>query len=417
MASAASAEPVFYNPFEPGYPEDPYRQFALLREHDPVHQSLAGPWMLFRYEDVNRLLRDTSLSVEEDRSTRVGPRAEVFERLLAASEHGEARRTRGTRAMLNVDPPDHTRLRRLVSKAFTPRMIEGLRPLVVRLVDEHLDAVAPAGRMDVITDLAFPLPFTVISEMLGMPAADRDQLRDWSHAIVKLLDPVITEEEINEAFESSDAMTDHVHSVIDWKREHPADDLLTALIRAEEDGDRLTPDELRDQVVLLFIAGHETTVNLIGNGTLALLNHPDQLARWRDDPSLDVNAVDELLRFDSPVQFSRRITVAPLEIAGRTVPAHTFVLAGLASSNRDPAKWGPTADELDLGRPDVNQHVAFGSGTHFCLGAALARLEGQVAVGRLIRRFDDVAVADPGPAWNGRLNLRGLERLPITFTP
>ena len=417
MAATASTEPVFYNPFEPGYPEDPYRQFAALREHDPVHESLAGPWMLFRYEDVNRLLRDASLSVEEDRSTRVGPRAEVFERLLAQSEHGEERRTRGTRAMLNVDPPDHTRLRRLVSKAFTPRMIEGLRPLIVRLVDEHLDAVAEAGRMDVIADLAFPLPFTVISEMLGMPAADRDQLRDWSHAIVKLLDPVITEEEISEAFESSDAMTDHVHEVIDWKREHPADDLLTALIRAEEDGDRLSPDELRDQVVLLFIAGHETTVNLIGNGTFALLRHPDQLTRWRDDPGLDANAVDELLRYDSPVQFSRRITVEPLEIAGRTIPARTFVLAGLASANRDPANWGPTADELDLGRVDANQHVAFGSGTHFCLGAALARLEGQVAIGRLIRRFPDLVVADPGPAWNGRLNLRGLERLPITFAP
>ena len=214
MAATASTEPVFYNPFEPGYPEDPYRQFALLREHDPVHESLAGPWMLFRYEDVNRLLRDSSLSVEEDRSTRVGPRAEIFERILAESANGEERRERGSRAMLNLDPPDHTRLRRLVSKAFTPRMIEGLRPLVGRLVDEHLDAVADAGRMDVIADLAFPLPFTVISEMLGMPDADRDQLRDWFHAIVKLLDPVITEEEITEAFESSDAMTDHVDAVI-----------------------------------------------------------------------------------------------------------------------------------------------------------------------------------------------------------
>ena len=169
-------------------------------------------------------------------------------------------------------------------------------------------------------------------------------------------------------------------------------------------------------MVLLFIAGHETTVNLIGNGTLALLRHPDQLARWRDDPSLDANAVDELLRFDAPVQFSRRITVAPLEVGGRTIPTGTFVLAGLASSNRDATFWGPTADDLDLGRPNAGQHVSFGSGAHFCLGAALARLEGQVAVGRLIRRFTDLAIAEPGPAWNGRMNLRGLERLPVTFT-
>ena len=419
MSASTPVEPVIYNPFEPGYAEDPYRQFAALREADPVHESLAGPWILFRYEDVNRLLRDASLSVEEDRSTREGPRAELFDRLLAESgtDDEQERRARGARAMLNVDPPDHTRLRRLVSKAFTPRMIEGLRPLVERLVDQHLDAVAPAGRMDVIADLAVPLPFTVISEMLGMPDADRDQLRDWSHAIVKLLDPVITEDEAREAFVSSDAMTDHVNEVIEWKRVHPADDLLTALIRAEEDGDRLTPAELRDQVVLLFIAGHETTVNLIGNGTLALLRHPDQLARWRDDPSLDANAVDELLRYDAPVQFSRRITVAPLEVAGRTIPAGAFVLAGLASSNRDAAFWGPTADEVDLGRADAGQHVSFGSGTHFCLGAALARLEGQVAIGRLIRRFDDLALADPGPSWNGRMNLRGLERLPVVFSP
>lgn len=405
--------PVLYNPFELGYTEDPYPQFALLREADPVHESMAGPWILFRYDDVQRLLRDASLSVEDDRATREGPRAELFEQVLGDGD--PERRQRGARAMLNVDPPDHTRLRRLVSKAFTPRMIEGLRPLVERLVDEALDRVAPAGRMDVIADLAFPLPFTVISELLGMPDGDRDAIRGWSHAIVKTLDPVITEAEVREAFEASDAMTDHIAGVLEWKRAHPADDLLTALIRAEEGGDRLTPDELRDQVVLLFIAGHETTVNLIGNGTLALLRHPDQLARWRDDPGLDANAVDELLRYDAPVQFSRRITVAPLDVAGRTIPAGTFVLAGLASSNRDPAFWGPTADELDLARPTAAQHLSFGSGTHFCLGAALARLEGQVAVGRLIRRFADLAVADPGPAWNGRINLRGLDHLPVTF--
>ena len=390
------------NPLDPAYRADPHPFLKRLRETDPVNQTPVGIWRLTRYADVERLLRDvpTGVRMSDGGTLRPSP--------VTGSP---------SEFMLSQDPPNHTRLRRLVSKAFTPRMIEGLRPLVERLVDEHLDAVASAGRMDVIADLAFPLPFTVISEMLGMPDADRDQLRDWSHAIVKMLDPVITEEEAREAFASSDAMTDHVNEVIEWKRDHPADDLLTALIRAEEDGDRLTPAELRDQVVLLFIAGHETTVNLIGNGTLALLRHPDQLARWRDDPSLDANAVDELLRYDAPVQFSRRITVAPLEVAGRTIPAGTFVLAGLASSNRDHDFWGPTADELDLARANAGQHVSFGSGTHFCLGAALARLEGQVAVGRLIRRFPDLALADPGPTWNGRMNLRGLERLPVTFTP
>jgi len=413
--SVAPAEPVFYNPFDPGYAADPYPQFAALREADPVHESPAGPWILFRYHDVLRLLRDPSLSVQDDRARREGPRADLFEQVLAEGDHDPDRRHRGERAMLNVDPPDHTRLRRLVSKAFTPRMIEGLRPLIERLVDDALDRVAPTGHMDVIADLAFPLPFTVISELLGMPDGDRDAVRDWSHAIVKTLDPVITEDEVREAFEASDAMTDHITGVLAWKRDQPADDLLTALIRAEEDGDRLSPAELRDQVVLLFIAGHETTVNLIGNGTLALLRHRGQLERWRDDPSLDANAVDELLRYDAPVQFSRRITVAPLDVGERTIPAGIFVLAGLASSNRDPDFWGPTVDDLDLGRETAGQHVSFGSGSHFCLGAALARLEGQVAMGRLIRRFNDLDLADPGPEWNGRINLRGLDRLPITF--
>lgn len=413
--SVAPAEPVFYNPFDPGYAADPYPQFAALREADPVHESPAGPWILFRYHDVLRLLRDPSLSVQDDRARRGGPRADLFEQVLAEGDHDPDRRHRGERAMLNVDPPDHTRLRRLVSKAFTPRMIEGLRPLIERLVDDALDRVAPTGHMDVIADLAFPLPFTVISELLGMPDGDRDAVRDWSHAIVKTLDPVITEDEVREAFEASDAMTDHITGVLAWKRDQPADDLLTALIRAEEDGDRLSPAELRDQVVLLFIAGHETTVNLIGNGTLGLLRHRGQLERWRDDPSLDANAVDELLRYDAPVQFSRRITVAPLDVGERTIPAGIFVLAGLASSNRDPDFWGPTVDDLDLGRETAGQHVSFGSGSHFCLGAALARLEGQVAMGRLIRRFNDLDLADPGPEWNGRINLRGLDRLPITF--
>ena len=405
---------MFYNPFDPAYPADPYPHFAELRAGDPVHESLAGPWIVFRYDDVFRLLRDPALSVEDRHVTPTG-RGEMFDRVLA--ERGAESRERGNGSILNLDPPDHTRLRRLVSKAFTPRTIEGLRPLVERLVDDALDRVAPTGEMDVIADLAFPLPFTVISEMLGMPDADRDQLREWSHAIVKTLDPVITEEDIGAALDGSDAMAAHLDDVIAWKREHPGDDVLTALLHAEEDGDVLSTDELQQQVALLFIAGHETTVNLIGNGTLALLRNRDQLERWRDDPGLDASAVDELLRYDSPVQFSRRITKVDTEFAGRNIPGGSFVLAGLASANRDPDKWGPTVDDLDLGREGAGQHLAFGSGTHFCLGAALARLEGQVAIGRLIRRFPNLDVADPGPAWNGRLNLRGLERLPVALAP
>jgi cytochrome P450 len=232
--------------------------------------------------------------------------------------------------------------------------------------------------------------------------------------LVKTLDPIITDDEVRQAVQAGVQMDAHIDQVIEWKRANPADDLLTALIDAEDDGDRLSPVELRDQVSLLFIAGHETTVNLIGTGIYELLRHPDQAALLRDDPTLEVNAIDELLRYVSPVQFSRRITVAPAEFGGRTIDPGWFVLAGLAAANHDPDKWGPTADELDVTRVGAGQHVAFGSGVHYCLGASLAKLEAQVAIGTFVRRFPDAAV-DGEPTWNGRINLRGLEHLPVAF--
>jgi cytochrome P450 len=338
-------------------------------------------------------------------------REQMFEALVA--EHGEQIRGRGDRAILNLDPPDHTRIRKLVSKAFTGRRVEQLREGVQAQVDEVLDRVAGNGPWDVVEELAFPLPFQVISDLLGMPEGDRAQIRAWSHALTKTLDPIIGPEDVKIAFESSIAMTDHLTEVIAWKRANPADDVLTGLVQAEEDGDRLSAEELRDQIVLLYIAGHETTVNLIGNGMKALLAHPDQRVRWRDDPSLDATAVDECLRYDAPVQLSRRIAMDDLEIGGRTLAPGTLVMTHLASANRDPAKWGPTAEEFDVGRADAGQHVTFGSGIHFCLGAQLARMEGQVVMGSILRRFPDLEPAGD-PVGNGRITLRGLDSLPVT---
>lgn len=411
-----TAEPVLFNPLEPGFFEDPYAQYARLREEDPVHQTVLGPWFLTRYEDVFRLLRDASLSVEEDKATY--SRRDVVAELVAdlAAERGsDGRAERGSRAILNIDPPDHTRIRRLVSKVFTPRRIEQLRPHVQALVDEALDAVEPAGEMDVIGDLAFPLPFTVISEMLGMPEVHRDEVRTWSGRLVKMLDPLLEEHDVRAAFDASDHLNALVDEVVAWKRDNPADDLLTGLVQVEEEGDALDADELRDQVVLLYLAGHETTVNLIGNGTLALLRNRDQLERLVADPSLDAGAVDELLRYDPPVQLSRRITVAPTEIGGKQIEAGTFVLTSLASANRDPAHWGPTADRLDLGREGAGQHLSFGSGSHYCLGASLARLEGQAAIATLVRRFPRLELATDQLTYNGRITLRGLEALPVSL--
>jgi cytochrome P450 len=314
--------------------------------------------------------------------------------------------------MLNIDPPDHTRLRRLVSKAFTPKMVNGLRPRIQTLVDDALDTMAARDDADVIGDLAFPLPFTVISEMLGMPEGNRDEVRGWSHTLTKTLDPILTPEEVQASLTAADKMQAHVQDVLAWKRDHPSDDLLTGLLAAEEEGDRLSEMELLDQVILLYIAGHETTVNLIGNATLALLGHPDQLAQLQSDPELDAGAIEELLRYDSPVQFSRRITTADLDVGGTTIPAGTFTLTCLGSANHDEARWGPTADELDLTRADAGQHMSFGNGIHHCLGSSLARTEAQIAIGSLVRRFPDLELAGE-PERNGRVVLRGLESLPV----
>jgi len=403
-----AAEPVF-NPFEPGFFDNPYRQYAQLRELAPVRRTPLGPWSLTRYADIARLLRNPTVSVNERHAEGFRPR----DQFLTAA--GEERRDRGTHTILNLDPPDHTRIRRLVGQAFTPRRIEALEPRIQALVDELLDAVAPSGRSDLIADLAFPLPFIVISELLGLPAADRDEMREVSHTLVQSLEPLIPPDELPGLVAASDRMTEYVEAAIEHTRRHPGDDLLSAMIAAEEDGERLSLAELRDQVVLLFVAGHETTVNLIGNGTLALLRHPDQLARLRREPGLIANGVDELLRYDAPVQFSRRIALEPIEIDDQRIEPGAFLFLVLGAANRDPAHFGPTADQLDLGRTDAAQHVSFGGGIHHCLGAMLARAEARAAIGTLVARFPDVALVDEPPAWNRRLVLRGLDRLLVTF--
>ena len=399
-----------FNPLDPGYIENPYPHFAEMRDGDPVHLSMIDLWVLFDYEDVFRLLRDPSLSVMDEN---IEVRDEARQAELLEAVGGEFERST---SMLNTDPPDHTRLRRLVSKAFTPGAIEALRPRIQQLVDEALDRIEERGGGDVVQELAFPLPFDVISEMLGMPDSDRGadtaQIAEWSGTLVKSLDPMLAIDAFAEIQAASIAMNEHIDGVIEWKRTNPGNDLLTALIQAEEDGDRLTSTELRDQVTLLFVAGHETTVNLIGTGIYELLRYPEQAAIWRDDPLLDVTAVDEMLRFVSPVQFSRRITLDEIEFQGKTIPKGMFVLAGLASSNHDQAKWGPTADDLDVRREGAGQHLSFGSGSHYCLGASLAKLESSIAISTFLRRFPDASVAGD-VEWNGRINLRGLEHLPI----
>ncbi|MBV9293877.1 MAG: cytochrome P450 [Frankiales bacterium] len=405
--SALHAAPVSYNPFAPGFTDDPYPHYAKLRRTNPVERNELGFWALWRHKDVHEVLR-ARLSVQDDKVLHVGPMANVYDDIRAEKGMPPG----GVTSMLDRDPPDHTRLRKLVSQAFTPRTIDQLAPLVERLVDEALDRIAEAGSVDLIDALAFPLPFIVISTMLGMPETDSTRLRELSHTVVKSLEPVPDEATVRAIVDADIELVRLATDAIEWKRANPADDLLTALINAEDAGDVLSTEELVAQVILLYVAGHETTVNLIGNGTLALLRNPDQLALWRDRPDLDDNAVEELLRFDPPVQMSRRVTIDDYPVGDHVIPAGSFVIACLASANRDEDQYGEDAQELRLDRENARQQMAFGAGVHHCLGAALARLEGRVAMSRLIRRFPDLRL-DGEPEWNGRINLRGLARLPL----
>jgi cytochrome P450 len=309
----AVPSPLF-DPFAPGFTDDPYPQYATLRAEAPVYQHPFGFWLLTRYDDVSWLLR-AGFSVE-DRNVADGPFQELREQVFG-DEFAPADKL----SMLDRDPPDHTRLRRLVSKAFTPRAVEALRPRITELVEGMLDAADRLGQVDLVDALAFPLPFAVIAEMLGTPPADHARLRELTGTVVRSLEPV-ADPALVAAIAAADAeLTVMAADMIAWKRANPADDLLTALIAAEDDGDALSDDELVAQMLLLYIAGHETTVNLIAGGTLALLNNPGQLALLRADPALAGGAVEELLRYDSPVQASRRITLEPVSIRGTTIPA------------------------------------------------------------------------------------------------
>jgi cytochrome P450 len=399
--------PPLFDPFAPGFTDDPYPQYAALRAAAPVYQHPLGFWLLSCYDDVSWLLR-SSLSVE-DRNIAAGPLLELREQMYGE----EAARPRRV-AMLYRDPPDHTRLRRLVSKAFTPRAVQALGPRITGLVNSLLDAAEREGRVDLVDALAFPLPFAVIAEMLGTPPADHERIRRLTGTVVRSLEPVVDPAVAPAIAAAASELTAIAADMIAWKRANPADDLLTALINAEDDGDVLDDEELIAQTLLLYIAGHETTVNLIAGGTLALLRHPAQLTLLRRDPALTTNAVEELLRYDSPVQASRRITLEPVSISGVTIPAGAFVMASLGSANRDEGYWGPDAAELRLDRANARQHVSFGAGPHHCLGASLARLEASIALARLTTRFPGLAL-DGQVVWNGRINLRGPAHLPVSL--
>jgi cytochrome P450 len=398
---------LLFNPFVPGFFEDPYPQYKMLRDEDPVQDHPLGFWFVSRFDDVSTLLK-AGLSVEV-RNLAPGP---FMDQIQALGMQDEKKHGALNLSMLDRDPPDHTRLRSLVTKVFTRRAVAALQPQIVELVDAALDRMAEKGSCDLVEELAFPLPFAVISEMLGMPPTDHARIRELSGTLVRSLEIVADDETARAILDADVELTEITRELIGWKRANPGDDLLTALIAAEHEGQALSGDELVAQVLLLYVAGHETTVNLIANGVNALLRNPDQLASLRAQPDLAGNAIEEFLRYDSPVQQTRRVTTAPYTVGDKEIPAGTFVLVCLGSANRDERFFGPDADQLRIDRPEARNQVSFGAGPHHCLGAALARLEGQVAVSRLVQRFPDLAF-DGDVTWNGRINLRGLAKFPV----
>ena len=400
-----------FNPFDPAFRANPYPFYDALREQEPVHFTPLGTVVLTRYDDIGWTLRSADFSRDIEANAK-----ESSDPTMRAKR--ERRRSRsGAKSILNLDPPDHTRLRRLVSKAFTPTAIERLRPRIQSLVDSALDAAAARGGLELIDDIAFPIPFQVISDLLDMPTDRADELRDWSQVITLALEPTSTLEDLDRTDAAIAELVPYLIGVIDDRRRHPGDDLLSSLLAVEDDGDTLSIEELISFVVLLYIAGHETTVNLIGNSVNALLAHPDQLAFWCRHPQGANTYVDELLRFDGPVQQTVRVPMVPVTYETSsgpiTIEPGTVVTTVLGAANHDPRMF-EMPHRLDLSRTNASRHMAFAAGIHYCLGSSLAKLEAEIAVGSLITRFPTMTpVGDI--SWRDRLTIRGVDRLELSF--
>ena len=393
---------VSYNPLSSEMAQDPYPTYAKLRGRDPVHRSrLMDAWVFSRFADVDAILRD-------HRHFSSDPRKRVASGRRASLPNVEEP------SMLFLDPPDHTRLRALVNKAFTPRAVAALEPHIRELMTTLLDAVDDPAAFDLMEAVAKPLPVIVIAEMLGIPPEDRAQFAVWSDQRARILEPTLSPDERETADAAMRSLDEYLMPIISARRVDPKDDIISALAQAEEEGDKLTEREVLIMLRLLLVAGNETTTNLIGNGVLALLRHPDQLAALREDPGLIPSAVEELLRFDSPVQVDVRSVLDDCEVNGFRVRRGDNVVTLLGAANRDPDRF-EAPDRLDVRRGDQN-HLAFGRGIHHCLGAPLARLEGRVVLQALIDRFSSLRLLEDRPAFRSSVALRGLLALPVSAT-
>jgi len=403
---AANAEALEFNPLDPAFIADPYPFYRRLREAAPVFKTPQGFWLVTRYEDVSFALRDKRFGKDF---------AGNMERRYGANRMDEPAVASLAKTMLVQDPPDHTRLRGLVTKAFTARRVADMRVRIKALVNEQLDRVADKGEMDVMRDLAHRLPVIVICDMLGIPEEHRAPFLAGSNVNGRILEPVpMTREELDQANMNTQMAGVYFNQLCELRRRDPQDDLTSELVKAEEAGDKLSAEELQANMGLLFGAGHETTTNLIGNGLLALHRNRDQWERLKADPSLIPNAIEELLRYDSSVQLTGRVTHAEVEIGGVKLGAKESVVTLLGAANRDPAQY-PDPDRLDVGRQNIRP-LSFGGGIHFCLGAQLARLEGELVFAALIERLPNLRLPEiDTPAWRRSFTLRGLSSLPAVW--
>jgi cytochrome P450 len=406
-AQAAATVPLF-DPLSPQFIRDPYPHYDRLRRLDPVHLAPHGLYLVSRHSDVSGVLRDKRFGKDfvERTTRRYGPKI-MEEPIFRSMSHW----------MLQQDPPDHARLRGLVVKAFTARRVEDMRPRIQEVVDQTLDRVVPRGSMDLIEDYAFRLPVTIICDMLGIPEEHREVFYTGSRDSGRILDPVpLTPQDIAKSNAAYMMSQMYFQQLFELRRKQPGDDLTTQLVQAEEDGSKLTNEELTANIILLFGAGHETTVNLIGNALLALHRNPDQLALLKARPELITGAIEEFLRYDSSVQMTGRVTLEDIDdLGGRKIPKGESVLCLLGSANRDPAVYPEGADRLDIARPNVRP-LSFGGGIHFCLGAQLARIEAEIAISTLLRRLPDLRLDDvENPEWRPTFVLRGLKRLPASW--
>ena len=391
--------------FDPVARANPYPVYDRLRATDPVFRTPVEIWFVTSYEACAHLLRDPRLTRRHEDSWE--------QRAIFQNSVGRVWFEEQSRWMLWLDPPDHTRLRGLVSKAFTPRYVSRMHDRVQQIVSSLVDDLREAGEADFISAFAFELPITIICDMLGIPTDDRVSFRDWTVALAQTLEPLPPEDVQNAADDATRKLTAYLHALIDERRHQPGDDLLGALVTAEEEGHRLTEDEIVSTAGLLLGAGFETTTNLLGNGMLALLRNPAQWDLLKSDPSLAPAAVEELLRYDSPVQMATpRVANTDIEIAGRTIAEGDVVVNIVAAGNRDPQRFDEP-NSVDLRRPDPDP-LSFGGGPHFCLGAALARMEGAVAFESLATMLPNLALAEDDPQFRRAMNLRGLESLRVT---